>query len=230
MTIQDLKSAVGENAYQQACHEAWRAAPDTGSSQSWQVRESSPALDAVLSEIGFEACNGESDVACVAFFTKLYRDMPSYGVLSHLFITRSYEDLDFDARRLFWSFAREMLSAEAAELADPVSYYMWCNFFEDQWAEKAWKALTLDASDRLLERILLISGPVPFPIKQGLYEAKIGNKRWHYFIYRGLLHSSFDVYGKTDRSQARRLLDRLKLSLSKEETKHFERLSRKLGD
>lgn len=230
MTLSQLKSKVGEDVYLQACREAWESAPDTGSLQQWEARKPTPAFDLVLSEIGFNACDAESDVACVSFFTDLYREMPAYGLLHQLFIARAYGDLDLDARRLFWSFAREMLSGEAAALADPVAYYMWCHFFEDQWVEEAWKALTLGAPDRLIERILLVSGPVPFSIKRDLYQQKIGNKRWHYFIYRGLLHSAFDVYGKIDRAEARRLIGRLKLSLSKEESKNFDRLSRQLGD
>jgi hypothetical protein len=231
VTREQLRSKLGEDVFQRACREMKERAPGTGSMENWQARKLTPAFNRVLSEIGFDACDGESDVACVAFFTDLYREMPAYALLQQLFITRVYRDLDLDARHLFWDFAREMLSAEDAALADPVAYCMWCDFFEDpERVEEAWKMLTIGANDRLLKRISLVSGPVPFSMKRALYEQKAYNKHWHHLIYQGLLYSAFDVYGKIDRVAARRLLDRLNLSLSKEERKDWDRLSRALCD
>lgn len=228
MTIEQLRSKLGEDVYGQARREAWQAAPDTGSLDHWKARRPTPALDAVCDEIRFDACNGETDLNCVAFFTELYRDIPAYGVLNSFFLNRPYGELSPEARRLFWAFAREMLSAEEPALADPVAYSMWCDLFETEWAAEAWKALTVGAPGRLLERILVMSGPVPFLVKRDLYRQKIGNKRWHYFIYRSLLHSAFDVYGDVDKKEARLILGRLKLSLPKDEQENLKRLRAKL--
>lgn len=229
MTPNDIKSRVGEHIYEQARNEARQSAAGTGSLESWQKRSEMTAFDTIMSEVGFDACEGDTDTEFVSFFTDLYREIPAYGLLHRMFISRAYADLDSEARRLFWQFTREMLSAPDDTLADPVAYYMWCQFFEDEWSGEAWKALTVGAPDRLLERILIVSGPVPFSIKRDLYAQKLGNRRWHYFLYRGLLGSTFDVYGRVEKNEARRMLERLKLSLPKREEEDLKQLRAQLA-
>ena len=71
--------------------------------------------------------------------------------------------------------------------------------------------VTDDAPPRLLERVLIASGPVPFRLKTRLYAKLINDEHWHYFIYRSLLHSTFDIYGEIEQREVIKLLAELKL-------------------
>ena len=118
-----------------------------------------------------------------------------------------------------------MLASEHDALADPISYVMWCDLFESARVEEAWRALiTSEIDERLFERVLIASGPVPFPLKAELYTRLIGQQRWHYFIFRSLLHSAYDYFGNVEPTQALAVLERLKLDLTGDDHEAFSKL------
>jgi len=152
--------------------------------------------------------------------------MPCYSLLPEFW--SSYRELDVAAQSLLWTEFRSLLSDPDDRLADPVAYSMWCDFFESaDTVSDAWRNLMNPGglTDRGLERVLIMSGPVPYAQKSALYERLLPNTRWHYFIFRSLLHSTFDLYGAVVLDDARRILDTLELA---PDTLHLDVLRQRL--
>ncbi len=158
---------------------------------------------------------------------QLYDEMPCYAFLMYL---KSYEErLIAPSATIFWDWVRSHVESPDPALSQPVAYALWCDFFEDpQTVDAAWAHLMTPLPARQgLQTILIHSGPVPFHLKRVLYTALMPDSRWHYFIFRSLLHSQFDVYGKLDKQEARRLVQRLELPT---DTEHLATLKQALGD
>ncbi len=142
----------------------------------------------------------------------IYRDMPCYTLL--MYIAAYFDSFTPEDQAHFWSWARQHLEANDPQYSVPLAYALWCDFFEDpRYVAATWQALTQPRPEQqALETILIHSGPVPFELKQPLYAELMHDPHWHYFIYRSLLHSTFDVEGKVDRDAARELLQQLTLA------------------
>jgi hypothetical protein len=146
----------------------------------------------------------------VALALEAYRAMPAYAHLA--FVKWSYRDLGRGGRALLWAGYRELLATADDQLAAPVAYSLWVDFYEDRSTVKeAWRETSqVDGdSERRLKRVLEASGPVPFKLKQRLYEQLAADTAWHPWILRSLIRSTTDVYGDLHRRKARRWLDRL---------------------
>lgn len=158
---------------------------------------------------------------------QLYDEMPCYAFLMYL---KSYhERLIVPYPTTFWDWIRHQLETPDLALNQPVTYALWCDFFEDpQTVDTAWTHLMTPLPSRqALQTILIHSGPVPFPLKRVLYATLLPDATWHYFIFRSLLHTQFDVYGKLEKQEARRLVQRLELPA---DTEHVATLKQALGD
>jgi hypothetical protein len=59
-------------------------------------------------------------------------------------------------------------------------------------------------------KLLEYAGPVPFDLKAPLYNRLIKDKANHPAIFKSLLYSAQDVYGKIDKPRAQALLKKLK--------------------
>jgi hypothetical protein len=227
LTVDRLKLMVGADVYDQARQEAWELAPGTGSRVTYErTQREYRAFNEVMAEVSYHTWT-VTDREIQRFFFDLYREMPAYGILFEFSITLPYRELSPDLKDVYWQFFREMLESPEDALADPVGYVLWCDFFEEpDLVEKAWSSLISgNPNDKLIERVLVTSGPVPFQLKRGLYSRLMDHTRWHYFIYRGLLHSQFDVYGKLDRDEARKILAELDLDLPEDEKEDYRRLT-----
>jgi hypothetical protein len=218
-----LVQAVGRDHYLDACAFARRDAEredygrgDPGDNDSSLVaHEISDALweaDAPLEER-------------IATFFEIYDEMPSYGFV--MYASHEYGEWPLTARRQFWDGVRKRLATSDRALGRPLAYSLWCDWFEHgEYTAEAWEALTApDTPVPVLEHVLIASGPVPWPDKTRLYNRLITDVRWHYYIFRSLLHSAFDVYGKFDRNEAAGWLTRLSIPSS---TEHLSELQRRL--
>jgi len=147
----------------------------------------------------------------VALFFGAYDLMPSYGHL--MYAKMNYREFDPDARALWWREVRARLVGSDSALSQPIAYSLWCDFLEDErTVEEAWTELTgPDAPAALLRIVLPRSGPVPFALKQELYERLIPDSGWHVSILESLVGSAFDAFGQIEMAAARSVLDRLRL-------------------
>lgn len=118
---------------------------------------------------------------------------------------------------------------EAPEQAEPVTYSLWVDWFEDRaTVEVAFAEVLgndveeLQARDRLHEmardplfrrakRVLEISGPVPWSIKHPVYQAAAAVPDLHPALFKGLLSSYHDFYGNLEPHAAHTLLQQLDL-------------------
>jgi hypothetical protein len=206
---------IGDETLKQAAADAWRLAPGTG---KWRHDgNNTAAMQDVFKSLQRVEVSELSDVAFVECYCSVYERVPSYTLLFNMVIERAYWSWQPEAKSHFWAFTRRMLSSEHPALSDPLLYELWCDFFERSEALEAWEALTAGSpNDRLVERLLEVSGPVPFSAKERLYERLLSDIRWHHFIFRSVYHSLFDVYGKVDRSKALHILDQLSFQASDE--------------
>ncbi|GAA3570909.1 hypothetical protein GCM10022419_059740 [Nonomuraea rosea] len=134
---------------------------------------------------------------------------------------------DPNADRLWDAYRRRL---EAPEPADPITYSLWVDWFEDSATVESAFAEVLGNDvegplirDRLQEmadspllrraqRVLEVSSPVPWPIKYPVYQACVALPGLHLALFRGLLGSHHDVYGQLEPRAAHALLQQLDLS------------------
>ncbi len=109
-----------------------------------------------------------------------------------------------DRERLYEGYA-DALDGDDERLAETVSYSLWVDFFEDQTTvTDAWEALIAGAPDRRIERLLSISGPVPWALKAPWF-AWLG-KRWRPQIAAAIRSARAEYYGQVDEADAARFL------------------------
>jgi hypothetical protein len=131
-----------------------------------------------------------------------------------MYFSISYRDLTAPVRERFWAWVRATLSAEDDALAHPLEYMLWCDFFEadEDRATEAWTYLVdSESPDRLLQRVLVSSGPAPYALKSCLYDRLLPDRKWHSYIYRSIVHNMNDLYGSIDFYQAKQVLKQLDL-------------------
>ena len=226
MDLARLIDHVGADNFNKAQASAWEAAAGTGNSSKLppQATDESTEVTHVPHELN-DLIWFDEDLPWaerVATTFRLYRAMPSYAVL--MTQTGFYDKLDVAARGLLWDEYRSLISDLDDRLADPAGYSLWCDWFENRkTVTDAWNALVASKrpSDRGLERILILSGPVPYSFKETLYKELVPHVRWHYFIFRSLLHSAFDVYGDLQPKAAAAILAGLTLPAA---TEHLDKL------
>ena len=225
MSLEELIISVGHDRFVAAQSYAWAHAAGTGTR-----RDDDPFSDEARlpSEMAHDIWERRSPYRRerIPLTFELYRVMPAYAVL--MYPAAYYGDLTEGERDELWTSYRELLSHEDDRLADPVAYSLWCDYFESRnTVDEAWRELSPTAlSPRGIERLLIHSGPVPYRLKASLYAHLLPNPRWHYFIFRSLLHSAFNLHGDLDKSVAQDLLYRLQLDPA---TEHLDKLRERLA-
>lgn len=222
MTPEIIVQLIGGQAlYDEACRGARHAAITSNDSTAPSFSSEIPHD---ISDLVWESSipTGEK----LHLMLHFYEQMPCYAYL--IYLKGCYDRFPTEERVVFWIWVRQILNGEDDALSFPITYSLWCDFFEDpRTVEEAWHSLISPLpSTKALEKILIHSGPVPFELKQPLYATLLPDHTWHYFIYRSLLHSAFDVYGKMDPQKAVDLLNRLDLASN---TLHLDKLRKRLG-
>jgi hypothetical protein len=112
--------------------------------------------------------------------------------------------------------------------ADPVGYVLWVEFFEDEeTANETWEGLMQFTKNKnAVKKLLEMSGPAAFELKEKLYDKIILDSDYHESIFKSLLFSSFDLFGKIDNKKALAILAKLKLN---KDVEHLEKLKNKLN-
>ncbi len=139
----------------------------------------------------------------IGFMLQDYRDEP-----------RVHEAL----MEVLWQECRTRL--EAPRIAETILHWLWVDWFEDIDTVETAFAQTLgndignlrspsEALLRRAQRVLENSGPVPWAMKEPVYQVAIEMPELHVALFRGLLTSYGDIYGRIELEPALGLLARL---------------------
>lgn len=132
---------------------------------------------------------------------------------SQLFATIGYDGLSDEDTTFLYRFFAAKLSAGAIELAQPVAYVLWVDFFEDDSrVTDAWDTVCgAISSDEGWRRLLNASGPVPEALKVPVIERFLPDPSFHDAILDALIGGVFDVYGRIERATVETLLPKLQV-------------------
>lgn len=194
--FEELVARVGAERYAGACEWAWRTAARTGRcgvGRSWPT-----SLEEVPHEFADAWWDADASLSeRLEAGLALYREMPCYAntVPLHGF----YHEFSAGDRDRLWDAYRAALAHPDDRLADPVSYSLWVDFFEDPaTVEEAWQETTRPGGEgweRRVSRVLDVAGPVPWPLKEALFESLVDEPRWHPAVLRAIVGSAFDAFG-----------------------------------
>ena len=122
-----------------------------------------------------------------------------------------------------------LLDSDDNYLREPIEYVLWVDFFEDTSScERVWSELTKgQLTPKVLDRLLVIAGPVPFRLKQPYYKELAKKPERHSVLAESLAHSMNDVFGKSDPIETKRFLKVLQLP---PENQHLKYLRGKFSD
>lgn len=156
----------------------------------------------------------------IALLIDVFEFLPHYTSSSHLYKAFAHDDLDPQAKITLWNGLISQISSENEYARKPIEYVLWVDFFEDQkTCKEAWSELTSRAScPNILDRLLVIAGPVPFDLKQPFYERLSSDQSRHGVLAESLAHSINDYYGQIDLEEAKKYLKILMLPM---ENAHF---------
>jgi len=215
VTFDDIIADIPADAYREACHLARKAAADENyGNPDARIQFDSELPHEIESRI-WES--HESDATKLDLAIRAYEEMPCYG--HAMYFSMYHSDLSTSARERFWTWFRRMLSGNDNTLSRPLEYSLWCDYFEAETdrATETWSRLVDDKSaPRLLQRVLIASGPAPYSLKHELYQRLTPDPEWHYYIYRSIMHSMYDVYGRINFYRAKQVLKCLDLPSSTE--------------
>ncbi len=219
MYADELRKKLGTERYDEARAEARRLAPTTGLKED--AAKPSPNLEkAVFAAIDrLHACSSIKERLAAA--RELYSDLPSYALVSDL--ATDYEKFPAADKAGFWELVAENLSSPDDALSRPFEYLLWVRFFEAEGSvSEAWAALVeRRLPDVAVTRLLGSSGPVPYLLKEPLYEMLVGESKWHPAIFQSLWNSTADVFGKIVPKKALPLLAKLELPGRDDEKKEL---------
>lgn len=188
--LDELITGVRAREFDQAQKSAWVSAAHTGRPSQAQL----------------------SEAAGQQLLVELYRRLPCSSVL-FVIAVHYYPQMSAAGRSGLWQQLRELLNSEDERLADPISYYLWAEWFEDPdraSVEEVWRSL-VDGQpiDRALRRVLEHTGPVHVDLKAALVSRVIADTDWHRSIFRALVDSRTAIYGKWDVAWAQGVFDHL---------------------
>ncbi|GAA4498397.1 hypothetical protein GCM10023172_15270 [Hymenobacter ginsengisoli] len=187
------------------------------------VKQLSSETWTLLDEISDEVWYSKMEVADkISLGFQLYEKFPSYYHFLVPFYhgVRDKEISLPDHKKIIWEHFIQYLASEAY-YADPVSYVLWVEFFEDATTVRdTWQGLLNNCRDKkCLLSMLEIAGPVPFDLKEPCYKALITDKASHEVIFNSILHSAFDYFGNIDKKKASIILSKLSIDKKAENYK-----------
>ncbi len=143
------------------------------------------------------------------FSILLFERNPMYKITAEL--NMNFSKMSDAVKDQMWNFYRNHLTSEKTVHRDQIEYSLWVDFFEDSTTvEEAWKQLVGNyENENILKRLLSISGPVPFPLKEVLYKKVIHDEEFHPYILDSIGRSFFDVCGEIEIEKAREILKTL---------------------
>ncbi|HVF76759.1 MAG TPA: hypothetical protein VNA28_00555 [Solirubrobacteraceae bacterium] len=140
MLFEELVAQVGEERYSRACEIAWSTGAGTGrcsAQRSWPGD-----LELVPHEFADAWWHDDEPLLeRLQMGLRLYRDMPCYA--STMELKSFYEHFGTEEKLVLWEALRAVLDSDDDRLADPMTYALWVDFFEDvRTVEEAWHETT----------------------------------------------------------------------------------------
>ena len=177
----------------------------------------------LLDEISDEVWYSKMAIADkISLGFQLYEKFPSYY---HFLVPfyhgiRDKEIFLPDHKKIIWEHFIRYLASEA-HYADPVSYVLWVEFFEDAATVRdTWQGLLNNCrSKKTLLDMLKIAGPVPFDLKEISYKSLLTDKASHEIIFNSLFYSAFEYFGNIDKRKASIILSKLNIDKKSENYK-----------
>lgn len=192
-----LADTVGRDRFDRACAHAFAHAEGCGTRRNEPEADDAAELEMVPHELS-DLVTGDLDLAFA-----LYRVMPCYSTLMYVGFWGTGPG--------FWDRMRALADDPDPRQADPALYWLWCGPFEDkaEVAADAWREMTASAGELRLRRLLNASGPVPWSAKAPQLRSLAAQPEFEDAVRGALLAADTDIYGKSDRAEARRLLAEL---------------------
>ena len=206
MNLEKLQELVGKAKFEEA---AQSMAEEAANLMRWRGGGRSSDLPYELSAIIW--LEPMALIKRIELIFDVYEQIPSYGLLAG--IAAHWERLGKEEKKMIWHKFRELLAKNDEKFSRPIEYTLWCDFFEHPTrVTEAWLQMLMPPrSPQQVEKLLFVSGPVPYWLKKTLYEEVIGEVDYHDAIFTSLLGSRFDILGDIDEKDAGQILDRLKL-------------------
>jgi len=157
---------------------------------------------------------------------QLFDQDPECVILTELSIFNN--EMAVSEKNVMWNYFRKQLSKGDSLHREYIERSLWIGFFEDsEIVNEAWEKLVGDYQDKnILKRLLTISSPIPFNLKNKLYQKVIENKEFHDYIFESLESSFFCLYGKINIQRARIILSNLKVDKTERYIKLDDNLKR----
>src|SRR5579871_4066933 len=193
MTLSDITAEIPASEYRAACEAARRNAADNNYGRQNVAEQFDSHIPHDIADRIWDS--NESDADKLDLALQAYIDMPCYGYA--MYFSLNYGDMSPKVRERFWAWVHATLAGEDEALVHPLEYMLWCDFFEGdkERATDSWAHLVdVESPDRLLQCVLVASGPVPYHLKSPLYDRLLPDQKWHYYIYRSIAHSIYDIY------------------------------------
>jgi hypothetical protein len=159
---------------------------------------------------------------------ELFEKFPSYFhfLLPYYRLIKYKQTEDQSLQNIIWQTFMKFLGTENCYFS-PVSYVLWVEFFEDcETADETWKGLMQFSDNKIsVMKLLEFAGPIAYELKEPVYKKLLPDQSTHESIFKSLLFSSFDLFGKTENDKALKLLSQLKID---PKTEHYQKLREKL--
>jgi hypothetical protein len=159
---------------------------------------------------------------------ELFEKFPSYYhfLLPFYSIIKDNLTENENLKNIIWQKFMKFLGSENFYFS-PVGYVLWVEFFEDPETQaETWKGLMQFSDDRIaVMKLLEYAGPVAYSLKEPIYKKLLPDQATHESIFKSLLFSSFDLFGKTENDKALKILLQLK---SDKNHPHYQKLIDKL--
>jgi hypothetical protein len=198
LAIDTLVALVGVEAFDAACEQAMSVPNETIASD---------VPHDLSDRLWFEGEEPPDERLATA--VELYWRMPCYANLMYW----PYGEFDQPTRAQMWDAFREFLADPRDAVAEPAAYRLWVDYFEDiTTVDRAWREVSGPQEPRRprLVRVVAASGPVPWTLKESLYEQLAAEGGWDEPLVAGLYGSCIDIYGSLERTPALRILRRLR--------------------
>lgn len=144
---------------------------------------------------------------------QLFNRNPKVGILSELFM--DFNGMEVSEKEMIWDYFKQFLAGGESHQRKEIEIFLWLNIFgglETTNINEVWKKIVDDYRDKnILKRLLTISSPIPFNLKNKLYQKVIENKEFHDYIFESLESSFFCLYGKINIPKAQIILSTLEV-------------------